>query len=84
MVRIVGEPETRGVGFASVTEKINTARSWLGRRKEKRDDKQRTEIRALLNGLNVNGTAAAGLYKVSKTTIYKHVGPRVPTRTEGV
>lgn len=57
------------------------ARGRLGGRKPKLDDKQKREIRALLKDPSVNISDVAKLYKVSRTTIYKHIGPVVPTRT---
>lgn len=58
------------------------ARGRLGGRKPKLDDKQKREILALLKDPNVNISDVAKLYQVSRTTIYKHVGPVMPTRTE--
>src|SRR5579871_4036709 len=57
------------------------ARGRLGGRKPKLDAKQVHEIRALLRDPQVNVTDVARRYGVSRTTIYKHVGVVIPTRS---
>jgi DNA invertase Pin-like site-specific DNA recombinase len=57
------------------------ARGRLGGRKPTLDAQQIHEIRALLRDPQVNVSDVARRYGVSRTTIYKHVGVVVPTRS---
>lgn len=57
------------------------ARGRHGGRKQKLDDKQIRQIKALLKDPAANVTEIARLYCVSRTTIYKHAGPVKPERT---
>ncbi len=57
------------------------ARGRLGGRKQKLDDKQVREIRAMLRDPQVKVSDVAKRYAVARTTIYKYVGAVVPARS---
>lgn len=110
LVRIMGELESRGIAFSSVTEAIDTssatgklmlhmigafaefernlirertqeglsaarARGRVGGRKEKLDERQKREIRALLGDPEISIKDVCAKYHISRTTFYKQVGP---------
>lgn len=113
LVKIIGDFEQSGIGFESLSEKIETncatgklvfhvfaalaefernlirertkaglaaarARGRMGGRKPKLDAKQIKEIRALLRDPDILVSDVAKRYKISRTTLYKHVGVVIP------
>lgn len=55
---------------------------WVDANQSRATSKSAKKILALLKDPNVNISGLDKLYQVSRTTIYKHVGPVVPTRIE--
>lgn len=109
LVRILGDLESKGVAFASLTEAIDTttaagklmmhmvgafaefernlirertneglkaarARGRVGGRKEKLDEKQKREIRALLTDPQISVKDVCEKYSISRSTYYSQVG----------
>lgn len=115
LVQIIGELESNGIAFISLTEAIDTstatgklmlhligsfaefernlirertnaglkaarARGRVGGRKEKLDEKQKREIRALLSDPQISVSDVCTKYNISRTTFYKNVGAVNPEK----